>query len=113
MEITLKGSLAEIKKEMAEFLGGAATPERKSAPSEDEKKTEPTSGLSEETPAPKIDYPARTKAETQALLKQIISSPEGRKNVVALLARFDVSKFTQLPEEHYGEFYAGLEGVMK
>ena len=113
MKITFEGTYAEIKQEMQEFLAGAATP----APSEDKKKTEPvaepTSGLSEETPAPKVDYPARTKAETQALLKQIISSPEGRKNVVALLARFDVSKFTQLPEEHYGEFYAGLEGVMK
>ena len=139
MKITFEGNLADIKQEMQEFLAGAATPvedERKSAPikeemvrvmtgdgpreipkqlldsmlEDDESAEEKTEYLPDD-PAPKIDYPARTKAETQALMREVIKKPQGRETAIALLARFGVTKFKDLAEEHYAEFYVGLEGV--
>ncbi|MCW6664546.1 hypothetical protein NHG32_02505 [Aerococcaceae bacterium NML191219] len=129
MKITFEGSLADIKQEMQDFLAGAATPvvdERKSVEEEmvrvmtgDGPREIPKQlfeSMQEEPvvyddPAPKIDYPPRTKAETQALMREVIKKPQGRETAIALLARFGVTKFKDLAEEHYAEFYVGLESV--
>lgn len=124
MKITFEGTYAEIKQEMQDFLAGAATPveevkqaeevtqaeevkkkpERKSAPAQEEP-------VVYDDPAQKIDYPPRTKAETQALMREVIKKPQGRETAIALLARFGATKFKDLAEKHYAEFYVGLESV--
>lgn len=128
MKITFEGTYAEIKKEMQEFLTGAATPveeaERKSAkeekqepvrksapakevPVEDEPDTDSTSVQSVR------EYPVRNRAEVRALLGSKISKgEETRTKVKELLIELGGTKdLKDVPDEKLGELYARAEAL--